>query len=136
MGTLQLACCSFLSRESCSSPASLLAWSRLLGLAGADANRSLFRADISASVGTSSQWLLRCVHVQPVAAPPSETSRGQRVKKGLGFAPLRGRKGGFFIFLFFIFFFYKNIFLFSKFTEIYPSRAAAPGRPTAGRPVL
>ena len=33
----------------------------------------------------------------------------------------------FFIFIFFNFVFYKNIFLFSKFTEIYP------GRPTAGR---
>ena len=44
------------------------------------------------------------------------------------------------IFLFFLFFnfvFYKNIFLFSKFTGIYPGRPAAgrpgPGRPAAGR---
>ena len=45
--------------------------------------------------------------------------------------PFAGRRpclaGGFFIFLFFIFVFYKNIFSFSKFTEIYS------GRPTAGR---
>ena len=43
----------------------------------------------------------------------------------------------FFVFLFFIFVFYKNIFSFSKFTEIYPVRPAAgrpgPGRPAAGR---
>ena len=43
----------------------------------------------------------------------------------------------FFIFLFFIFVFYKNIFSFSKFTEIYPDRLAAgrpaPDRPAAGR---
>ena len=43
-----------------------------------------------------------------------------------------------FLFLyFFIFVFYKNIFLFSKFTGIYPGRPAAgragPGRPAAGR---
>jgi len=41
------------------------------------------------------------------------------------------------VFLFFIFVFYKNIFLFLKFTEIYPGRPAAgrpaPGRPAAGR---
>ena len=45
--------------------------------------------------------------------------------------------GGFFIFLFFIFTFYKNIFSFSKFTRIYPVCPAAgrlaPGRPAAGR---
>ena len=44
---------------------------------------------------------------------------------------------GFFIFIFFNFVFYKNIFLFSKFTGIYPGRPAAgwpgPGRPAAGR---
>ena len=44
---------------------------------------------------------------------------------------------GFFIFLFFNFVFYKNIFSFSKFTEIYPGRPAAgrsaPSRPAAGR---
>ena len=44
---------------------------------------------------------------------------------------------GFFIFLFFNFIFYKNIFLFSKFTGIYPGRPAAerpgPGRPAAER---
>ena len=41
------------------------------------------------------------------------------------------------VFLFFIFIFYKNIFSFSKFTEIYTDRPAAgrpgPGRPAAGR---
>ena len=36
------------------------------------------------------------------------------------------------VFLFFIFVFYKNIFSFSKFTEIYPGRPAA-GRPGPGR---
>ena len=36
-------------------------------------------------------------------------------------------KSSFFIFIFFNFVFYKNIFLFSKFTGIYP------GRPAAGR---
>ena len=45
--------------------------------------------------------------------------------------------GGFFIFLFFNFVFYKNIFLFSKFAGIYPGCPAAgrlePGRPAAGR---
>ena len=50
--------------------------------------------------------------------------------------PTPGRRG-FFIFLFFNFVFYKNIFLFSKFTEIYPGRSAAgrpgPGHPAAGR---
>jgi len=44
---------------------------------------------------------------------------------------------GFFIFIFFISVFYKNIFSIWKFTEIYPGRTAAgrpgPGRPTAGR---
>ena len=40
--------------------------------------------------------------------------------------PVMG-KGDFFIFLFFNFVFYKNIFLFSKFTVIYS------GRPAAGR---
>ena len=45
--------------------------------------------------------------------------------------------GGFFIFIFFISVFYKNIFSIWKFTEIYPGRPAAgrlgPGRPAAGR---
>src|SRR6185312_11871684 len=45
--------------------------------------------------------------------------------------------GGFYIFIFLIFVFYKNIFSFSKFTRIYPGRPAAgrpgPGRPAAGR---
>jgi len=45
--------------------------------------------------------------------------------------------GDFFIFIFFIFVFYKNIFLFSKLTEIYSGRLAVerpePGRPAAGR---
>ena len=44
---------------------------------------------------------------------------------------------GFFIFIFFISVFYKNIFSIWKFTEIYPGRHAAgrpgPGRPAAGR---
>ena len=40
---------------------------------------------------------------------------------------------GFFIFLFFISIFYKNIFSICKFTEIYPGRPAA-GRPGPGRP--
>ena len=44
---------------------------------------------------------------------------------------------GFFIFIFFISIFYKNIFSIWKFTEIYPGRPAAgrpgPGRPAAGR---
>jgi len=62
--------------------------------------------------------------------------------RGLGLGGLRRRErrieaGDFFIFLFFIFVFYKNIFLFSKLTEIYPGRPAAgwpgPGRPAAGR---
>ena len=38
--------------------------------------------------------------------------------------------GGFFIFIFFISVFYKNIFSILKFTDIYP------GRPAAGRPDL
>ena len=42
-----------------------------------------------------------------------------------------------FLFTFFNFVFYKNIFSFSKFTGIYPGRPAVgrpgPGRPTAGR---
>ena len=42
-------------------------------------------------------------------------------------------KAGFFIFLFFISIFYKNIFSTWKFTEIYPGRPAA-GRPGPGRP--
>ena len=42
-------------------------------------------------------------------------------------------KSGFFIFLFFIFVFYKNIFLIWKFAGIYPGRPAA-GRPGPGRP--
>ena len=41
------------------------------------------------------------------------------------------------VFLFFIFIFYKNIFSFSKFTEIYPDRPVTgrpgPSRPAAGR---
>ena len=41
---------------------------------------------------------------------------------------------GFFIFLFFIFVFYKNIFSIWKFTGIYPGRPAAR-RPGPGRPV-
>ena len=41
--------------------------------------------------------------------------------------------GGFFIFLFFIFVFYKNIFSIWKFIGIYPDRSAA-GRPGPGRP--
>ena len=45
--------------------------------------------------------------------------------------------GGFYIFIFFILVFYKNIFLFSKLTEIYSGRPAVerpePGRPAAGR---
>jgi len=45
--------------------------------------------------------------------------------------------GGFFIFLFFISVFYKNIFSIWKFTEIYPGHSAVgrpgPGRPSAGR---
>jgi len=45
--------------------------------------------------------------------------------------------GGFYIFIFFISIFYKNIFLIWKFTEIYPVRPAAggpgPARPAAGR---
>ena len=45
------------------------------------------------------------------------------------FCQLNGRlQGAFFIFIFFISVFYKNIFLIWKFTEIYP------GRPAAGRP--
>jgi len=44
---------------------------------------------------------------------------------------------GFFIFIFFISVFYKNIFSIWKFTKIYPGRPAAgrpgPGRPAAGR---
>ena len=49
-----------------------------------------------------------------------------------------GRDFGSFLFLYFLFsFFTKNIFLFSKFTGIYPGRPAAgrpgPGRPAAGR---
>ena len=47
---------------------------------------------------------------------------------------------GFFIFLFFISVFYKNIFSIWKFIEVYPGRPAAgrpgPGRPAAGRPAL
>jgi hypothetical protein len=47
------------------------------------------------------------------------------------------RAGGFFIFIFFISIFYKNIFSIWNFTEIYPGRTAAvrpePGRPAAGR---
>ena len=39
----------------------------------------------------------------------------------------------FFIFIFFNFVSYKNIFFFSKFTGIYPGRSAA-GRPAPGRP--
>ena len=46
----------------------------------------------------------------------------------------------FFIYLFIIFVFYKNIFSIWKFTGIYPGRPAAgrpgPGRPAAGRPAL
>ena len=44
-------------------------------------------------------------------------------------------QGGFFIFLFFISVFYKNIFSIWKFTEIYPGRPAA-GRPGPGRPAV
>jgi len=43
------------------------------------------------------------------------------------------RRCGFFIFLFFIFVFYKNIFRIWKFTEIYLGCPAA-GRPGPGRP--
>ena len=43
---------------------------------------------------------------------------------GMGIACLP-KTGGFLFFYFFIFVFYKNIFLFSKFTEIYPGRPAA-----------
>ena len=46
---------------------------------------------------------------------------------GYGDAFPSDEKRGFFIFLFFVFVFYKNIFSFSKFTKIYP------GRPAAGR---
>ena len=45
---------------------------------------------------------------------------------GYGDAFPSDEKRGFFVFLFFIFVFYKNIFLFSKFTEIYPVRLVAP----------
>ena len=54
--------------------------------------------------------------------PLSSLDDGARKKDGL--APSRA------VFLFFIFVFYKNIFLFSKFTGIYP------GRPAAGRQEL
>ena len=37
------------------------------------------------------------------------------------------KPGGFFIFLFFIFVFYKNIFLFSKFTGVYTPASLLPG---------
>ena len=54
------------------------------------------------------------------------------------FCQLNGRlQGAFFIFIFYISVFYKNIFLIWKFTEISPGRPAAersgPGRPAAGR---
>ena len=67
MGTLLLACCSFLPRESCSSPASQPVFIFIL-LSLARVLLGLGTLDISASVGASSQWLLRfmvCVHVQP-----------------------------------------------------------------------
>ena len=55
--------------------------------------------------------------------------------KGLGFS--LAATSGYFIFIFFISVFYKNIFSIWKFTEIYPGRPAAgrpgPGRPAAGR---
>ena len=48
-----------------------------------------------------------------------------------------GLRSAFFIFIFFISVFYKNIFSIWKFTEVYPGRPAAgrpgPGRPAAGR---
>ena len=53
-----------------------------------------------------------------------------RIRDGLGQQP---EWASIAIFLFFIFVFYKNIFLFSKFTEIYSGRPVA-GRPGSGRP--
>ena len=61
---------------------------------------------------------------------------------------LAGGLGGFFIFIFFISIFYKNIFSIWKFTEIYPAgswaaganlqkitdRSLGTGRPAAGQP--
>ena len=50
---------------------------------------------------------------------------------------VKSGRHGFFIFIFFISVFYKNIFSSWKFTEIYPGRPAAgrpgPSRPAAGR---
>ena len=73
------------------------------------------------------------------------SKRGKKVNMYRGLEegrPNKGRDGtaawAVFIFLYFSFYvFYKNIFLFSKFIEIYSGRPAAgrpaPGHPTAGR---
>jgi len=68
-------------------------------------------------------------------APPGRRSRARGGQ--FFFLTHRGGQLAGAIFIFFIFIFYKNIFSFPKFTEIYPGRPAAgrpgPGRPAAGR---
>ena len=73
--------------------------------------------------------------VRPVRAEQGPYFLGPQI---LEQHPIRPTKiGRFFIFIFFISVFYKNIFSIWKFTEIYPGRPVAgrpgPGRPTAGR---
>ena len=68
----------------------------------------------------------------------SSKTRGAAPQLGLGLgANQQGGRERFFIFIFFISVFYKNIFSIWKFTKVYPGRPAAgrpgPGRPAAGR---
>ena len=95
--------------------------------------------------GRRGWWRGHAAGLRPWRFFPAQAGRGRCelcgtrnwAEPGTRELPTAPRTGGFFIFLFFIFVFYKNIFSFSKFTEIYPGRPAAgrpgPGRPAAGR---
>ena len=79
-------------------------------------------------------WIMRCFSrssVEGLCCPAHQPLHPFPIQQHCCFL------GGFLIFIFSIFVFYKNIFSIWKFTEIYPGRLAAgrpgPGRPAAGR---